>query len=478
MGAKLSSQRKDAPTAKEVWAARQAPNGQARYGLFARELAEPRRNFFKFVFMTLGVIILFMFALLACYFGSYYDQISRATHFSIEVVDLDSAASPAGAAHPAILGPAVRAAIAGAEQTQPHLGWYEAAAATVQTFRLADGGQGVVAIDYAQAKVLNQDVWGVLIVNANATSGVWDALTSGAEWSPMGAMTFVYEEARNFYGTDQYVARLALQLMTSAGGAGASTLAGQVLALSNASAVVAAAPAGSLAGAFSYSQYDLRPFDELAGIAATTVGTIYLIIFTFLISVAWNTRGLPLIQEKLAIGSEIAVKLLVPLVAYFWLSLHYSLVSLAFLVTFNRYYGYVGFFIYWMLNWVSMSALGFVMETFFLLLGPFFPFFLIFWVILNVSVAFLDIADMQDFYRYGYMMPVWNTVDGSKSLIFGTKNHLPQNFLVNIGWLVVFTFALGTTVLVQRRKKEAEKMKKVWAEMSEKDGDRTVGPVE
>ena len=33
-----------------------------------------------------------------------------------------------------------------------------------------------------------------------------------------------------------------------------------------------------------------------------------------------------------------------------------------------------------------MSALGFVMETVFLWLGPFFPFFLIFWVIINVSL--------------------------------------------------------------------------------------------
>jgi hypothetical protein len=39
-----------------------------------------------------------------------------------------------------------------------------------------------------------------------------------------------------------------------------------------------------------------------------------------------------------------------------------------------------------MANWVTMSALGYVMETVFLWLGPlFFPFFLLFWVILNVS---------------------------------------------------------------------------------------------
>jgi hypothetical protein len=45
------------------------------------------------------------------------------------------------------------------------------------------------------------------------------------------------------------------------------------------------------------------------------------------------------------------------------------LVSVAFLVDFTRKYGRVGFFIYWMANWVTMSGLGFVMETLFLWLG-------------------------------------------------------------------------------------------------------------
>jgi len=198
--------------------------------------------------------------------------------------------------------------------------------------------------------------------------------------------------------------------------------------------------------------------------------------FTFLISGSWNNLGLPIIQEKLALVSEVAIKVLVPFIAYFWLSLHYSLVSLAFLIKFNRKYGNGGFVIYWMEDWVTMSALGFVMETVFLWLGPFFTFFLLFWVILNVSVAFLDIADMADFYRYGYILPVWNLVDGAKSIIFGTKNHLAQNFAVNLGWLVVWMFLLSGTVIYQRRKKEAAKMREKWEEMKRVDGDRVVGP--
>ena len=57
-----------------------------------------------------------------------------------------------------------------------------------------------------------------------------------------------------------------------------------------------------------------------------------------------------------------------------------------------------------MANWVTMSALGFVMETMSLILGPFFPFFLVFWVIINVSPVFLDLGDMAYFYSYALVI--------------------------------------------------------------------------
>ena len=88
---------------------------------------------------------------------------------------------------------------------------------------------------------------------------------------------------------------------------------------------------------------------------------------------------------------------------------------------------------------------------------------------LQVSVAFLDIADTQTFYRYGYILPVWNSVDAAKSIIFGTKNHLAQNFLVNVAWVVVGAIALVFTVIFQRRKKDKGVMKKKWEEMVARD---------
>lgn len=98
---------------------------------------------------------------------------------------------------------------------------------------------------------------------------------------------------------------------------------------------------------------------------------------------------------------------------YFWLSLNYSLVSLAFLVSFNRALGKGGFVVYWMANWITMSALGYVMETVFLWLGPmFFPFFLLFWVIINVCnqdmVGTLkNTADARRYRSLSWISRIW-----------------------------------------------------------------------
>ncbi len=188
-------------------------------------------------------------------------------------------ASPSSATHPAILGPAVYTAVQNAFNTEPHLGWFFADSSVTRQFNLTASGQGVNVYDYAVQEILQQDFWAVLILNANATSGIWNAVNSGTTWDrgsfahffPMrkllsiaatGAMTFIYEEARNFYGTDQYVTRLGLQLMSSVSSAASTTFAGQVLSLGNASAVLAVAPPGTVSDGFSYNEHNLAPFDQ------------------------------------------------------------------------------------------------------------------------------------------------------------------------------------------------------------------------
>jgi hypothetical protein len=142
-----------------------------------RPLARLTRQIFS-------LITVFMFIFLSIYFGSYYRQIHRTPHLSVEILDLDSLASPSGSVHPAILGPAIQAQVRQQiEGSLPSLGYYLADDASLQRFRVESTGQGLDPFEYGVEKVTNQDVWAVMIINANATSGVWNAITSGAQWT-------------------------------------------------------------------------------------------------------------------------------------------------------------------------------------------------------------------------------------------------------------------------------------------------------
>lgn len=256
-------------------------------------------------------------------------------------------------------------------------------------------------------------VFGAVVIHANATSAATQAYENGSsDYSPLGAMSFYYEEARNFYTTNQYLAFYTSQLLNiAANEAGMQFAARQLTAATtgtpNFTAISTSLdpPTGRpgfssslLTQPFGYSQFNLHPFDQLIGTAATTAGQIYLIIFTFYVGLGFRQAMEP-ISQKMTLGSQVLLRIAVPVVGYFWISIMYSLVSLAFLVDFNRKYGKGGFPLYWCMNFTSMLGLGFVMELVLLAAGLLiFPFFLLFWVVLNVSVAFLDIADEDHFY--------------------------------------------------------------------------------
>lgn len=396
-------------------------SGEQRYPFWHSNLKQQRKTWFKIQGIAFVAIIISIFTMMSWYFGSYYRQTENAYRVTCRVIDLDSQASPPGLVNGALLGPAVQRAIEMNVAKYPsyHLGWQ--IEGDLERFALTGNGvpsnvssQGIDADEYAIQLVSNQDVFGVIVIHANATSAATQAYEQGrSEYSPLGAVSFYYEEARNFYTTNQYLSYLVTQLLTAAGNQAALEFASRQLTMATSSGTTnftalstSIAPSEGQIGfssslltePFSYSQFNLHPFDQLIGTAATTAGQIYLIIFTFFVGLGFKTAFDP-VASKLTLGSEVLIRLSVPFLGYFWISLNYSLVSLAFLVDFTRKYGKGGFPLYWCMNFTSMLGLGYIMELVLLSLGPMiFPFFLLFWVIINVSAAFLDLADEDHFY--------------------------------------------------------------------------------
>lgn len=78
------------------------------------------------------------------------------------------------------------------------------------------------------------------------------------------------------------------------------------------------------------------------------------------------------------------------------------------------------------------------MESIFTFLGvQWAGYFLPFWIIVNVASSFTSFELMPGFYKYGYAFPFYHAIEGTRTIVFGTKNHLGRNFGVLIAWTVL-----------------------------------------
>jgi len=193
-----------------------------------------------------------------------------------------------------------------------------------------------------------------------------------------------------------------------------------------------------------YTIINLRPFDEPAASAATFVGLIYLLILAFFIVMigdgARNAAGL---SKFLSYGGLIRLRLTSSIAAYFILALFYSLLNLALQIDPSRKFGKVGFVVSWMLNWAGMAAVGLALETMMTLLtARFIPFFMIFWIIVNVSVCVFPIEMLPRIFHYGYAIPFYNLSRAFRTITFNTKNQLGLNFGILIAWILISCITL------------------------------------
>ncbi len=158
--------------------------------------------------------------------------------------------------------------------------------------------------------------------------------------------------------------------------------------------------------------------------AITFVGLIYILVLCFVIvQIGAGARFLSGLEGKLSTPSLIRVRLYSVIGLYFFISLFYTSLSAAFQVDFGRKYGNAGFVILWMLNFVAMCAVGLAMESMITIMTPrFIPFFVIFWVIVNVAVCFMPIEVLPRVYHYGYASPFYHVSCAVRSIIFRTKN--------------------------------------------------------
>lgn len=380
-------------------------------------------------------ILLIIFSVFSIYWGALWKTNTHAHKMVGWVVDFDR-------------GPVGNAVISAVRRLEP--------SPTRMTWVIKDPSEFPGGPDDLARSVHEKHVWFAVAVNSTASSSLAQALAQpNPSYDGSFAITGYGEEARSENGfrsvirpgfealMQPIVARFAAQFSAQ----NISSLPQQQLAtILNTTPQLVNRP-------IYYNLVNLRPFDVPVATAVTFVGLIYLLILSFMVTmISAGGRQAAGIDANLPLRQLIVLRMATPFVIYFFLSVFYSLLSLAFKTPFNRYFGSSGFVIFWMLQWVGMLALGFALEAMVTLLTVrFVPIFLVLWIIINVSVCFFPIELLPGVFRYGYATPFYNVSQGVRAIVFGTKNELGMNFGILIAWLAVSCITLPLFLAFTRR---------------------------
>ncbi|KAI0268702.1 hypothetical protein BC834DRAFT_821175 [Gloeopeniophorella convolvens] len=397
--------------------------------------AAARKVYIKIISSITFLIIIFVLAALSIYWGALWKTPSHVHKLNGWIVDFDGAQ----------VGQFVSRALLATNGPPTTITW-----STVSPDQFPNGVQ-----DIERAIVQEEKAWLILAISPNATNTLNAAVASADDSYVANRSVTVYAaEARseNAYRVIIHPAvESILDAITEA--FNVQYIGGLPGRSSNLATLLANAPR-LVSQPISYNVNNVRPFDVPVAAAVDFVGLIYLVILAFVATMAHYGARVDIthLQDRLTFKWLIIIRIVNPVIMYFFISLFYCLLSLAFQVPFNRHFGHSGFVIYWMMSWLAMCALGGAVESMLTLLTPrFIPFFLLLWIIVNVSVCFFPPVLLPGIYTYAYGVPFYNVQQTVRAIVFGSRNQIGLNFGVQFAWIVISCCTLTLFQFIKRR---------------------------
>ncbi|CAZ85833.1 unnamed protein product [Tuber melanosporum] len=356
----------------------------------------------------------------------------------------------------ALIGPAVlRAAESQNALRQPHLGYI------VKSPDEYPGGETQV-----RKVVYEQKHWAAISITSNATARLENALRSGDEgFDPDSLAEIVFVEAREESVTRNYLVPRLDDLKGEVVRGFSEVWIPRVVREEGLRRNMARVPLAVNPG-FGFRMTNLRPFDVPAAIPAVSVGLLCIPPLAL-------TLPLGMLKRRNNVDGADRLAFIIPRDgnshAHIFTNDHSphnktsppcpspngSSGALRQPSNYN-------FPIYWMLNWVGMSALGLASENMSMVLGPpWFALWLIFWAITNVATSFYPLVLAPGIYRFGYAWPLHNIVAASRSIVFDVRNEIGRNFGVLFAWVCVSVLLFPVCTLIARRRAERGRMDEV-----------------
>lgn len=421
---------------------------------------------------------------LCLFWGALFRQNHKVNSLSVWVVDFDGQA-PYSSTTP-FVGPFVTQAI---QRTIDEGG-------VVPGYTLASPSKFNNDPLKVRQSVYDFNAWAAVVINPNATALLEAAVREGnASYDPLGACHIVYNSARDQTTSSSYIVPSLTALQKRVINEFGRAWIGHLLRnnISTADMNMDVAPQAISPG-IQFTVYDLRPFGPPVATPAVSIGLIYLIIisffsFTFFLPIHMKYLS-PKGHPPLHFYQLIIWRYVATVASYFFLSLIYSFVSLAFLMPMHNQpashiwpasnpnaYGKATFVVYWMGNWIGMIAFGIASENMAMLLGtPWTALWLIFWVISNVATGFYALELAPGFYRWGYAWPMHNIVELTRSTLFDLHPRVGLNFGILFAWVAVGTMLFPICCYYMRWntvrvKKNAAKAEADWQAQMDKERD-------
>ncbi|KAI4232651.1 MAG: hypothetical protein L6R40_007323 [Gallowayella cf. fulva] len=436
-------------------------------GFFNKRLSTVRLQVFGLWARTTLILSVFILTVLSFYWAVLYHVEQNTSSLTVFVVDFDARVDPFTSTTP-LVGPMITQTtemmLAGPE---PHLGY--------ETIQPSTFNNDPFAVRQA---VYDWKAYAAIIIMPNATAMLQQAIDQvNVTYDPLGACQVVYVQARDETSYYNYILPQLDALETQITSKFGQMWTGMLLQNTSIPRESLQRVPQALSPAIGFSQFNLRPFRPAVATPAVTIGLIYLIILSFFSFAFYLPIHMKFLSPEghppMKFPSFIAWRWSATIAAYFFLSLSYSLISLAFQIPFANPsapttevannpepYGKGTFVVYWMINYVGMIALGLACENVAMVIGqPWTAMWLIFWVITNVSTSFYSLDLAPKFYYWGYAWPLHNIVEASRSTLFQMHSRIGLNFGILFVWCAINTVLFPLCCYVQRWKMQKEQKK-------------------
>lgn len=445
---------------------------QTQLSFFNDRLKEPRKSLairYLMVYAIMGFLILGIFSI---YWATGFERNERYHRLRMLVVIEDE--NVVGGTQP-VIGNTLRQ-ILELPQAENLGGWLIQDNAE---FNETASSHDNTIWEEVMRQVHHEEYWAGIYVRSGASNDFKNAIINGDTSYNVSRETVrvYYETGRDMMSMNSYVTpnvlRISQQMASNSSNVVTSLMDGEDTSniFSNPNSLyVASTP-------IQFLMEDGRPWNDPVLFAPSQVGLIYVIILTFFAFNFFNDIHLTVARLGIKPIHLVLYRALSSIMSFFIISLIYSLVTLAFQVDFTKTFGHSGFLVYWMTNFLTMWAVGAMNEVMAMWCIMFYPpllgFWMLFWVIINISPTFTPMAILPKFYRYGYGLPIHASYEITKVIFFDTyKGAMGRNYGILVAWdaiatvLLVLTFKVFGKTMGAKARAEREKIK---AEVREED---------